>query len=32
MAQLRHDYPEFVRRQAEVIAIGPEDPAAFKDW
>ena len=29
MAQLRQDYPEFVRRQAEVIVIGPEDAKAF---
>lgn len=32
MAQLRHDYPEFVKRDAEVIAIGPEKPQAFADW
>ena len=29
MAQLRQDYDEFVRRGAEVIAVGPEDAAAF---
>jgi peroxiredoxin Q/BCP len=32
MAQLRHDYHEFVKRDAEVIAIGPENPKAFADW
>jgi len=29
MAQLRQDYQEFVRRQAVVIVVGPEDKAAF---
>ena len=29
MAQLRHDYSEFVQRQAQVIVIGPEDAQAF---
>jgi peroxiredoxin len=29
MAQLRQDYDEFVKRDAEVIVIGPEDRAAF---
>ena len=29
MAQLRRDYDEFVKRDAEVIVIGPEDGAAF---
>jgi peroxiredoxin Q/BCP len=32
MEQLRHDYPEFVRRDAEVIAIGPEDKNHFTRW
>jgi len=32
MAQLRRDYPEFVKRGAEIIAIGPEKPQAFADW
>mgnify|MGYP001369157610 CR=1 FL=1 len=32
MAQLRRDYQEFVKRGAEVIAIGPEKPDAFADW
>jgi len=29
MRQLRRDYDEFVKREAEVIVIGPEDEAAF---
>jgi len=29
MAQLRDDYDEFVKRNAEVVVIGPEDRAAF---
>lgn len=29
MAQLRQDYQEFIKRQAEVIILGPEDPQAF---
>jgi peroxiredoxin Q/BCP len=29
MAQLRQDYPEFVKRQAQVIVIGPEEAKAF---
>jgi len=32
MAQLRQDYQEFVRRQAEVIVIGPEDGKAFEAY
>ena len=32
MAQLRRDYQEFVKRNAEVIAIGPEDAKAFAKW
>jgi peroxiredoxin len=32
MAQLRQDYQKFVERQAEIIAIGPEDGAAFTKW
>jgi len=32
MAQLRQDYQKFVDRQAEVIAIGPEDAKTFADW
>ena len=29
MAQLRQDYQEFVKRQAQVIVVGPEDAQAF---
>jgi len=32
MAQLRRDYDEFVKRDAEVIVVGPEDKAAFADY
>jgi len=32
MAQLRQDYPEYVERNTEIIAIGPEDDAAFSAW
>lgn len=32
MAQLRQDYDEFVKRDTEVIAIGPDKPEAFKDY
>ncbi len=32
MAQLRHDYQEFVKRDAEIIAIGPETEKAFVPW
>lgn len=32
MAQLRQDYSEFTKRDAEVIAIGPEKPDAFARW
>ena len=32
MAQLRRDYQEFVRRDTEIIAVGPESPEAFADW
>ncbi len=32
MAQLRQDYQEFVNRNTEVIAIGPEDEKSFADW
>jgi peroxiredoxin len=30
LAQLRQDYSEFVKRNAEVIALGPDGPNAFK--
>jgi peroxiredoxin len=29
MAQLRQDYAEFSKRQAQVIVVGPEDARAF---
>jgi peroxiredoxin len=32
MAQLRQDYEEFVKRDAEIIVVGPEDPAAFASY
>ena len=32
MAQLRQDHPEFVKRDAVVIAIGPEDEASYTHW
>jgi peroxiredoxin Q/BCP len=32
MAQLRRDYQEFLKRDAEVIAIGPEKPEPFAEW
>jgi len=32
MAQLRRDYLQFVERDAEVIAIGPEDQESFRKW
>ena len=32
MAQLRHDYPEFVARDVEVVVVGPEDASAFGDY
>lgn len=32
MAQLRQDYPKFVERQAEIVVVGPENPAAFAGY
>jgi peroxiredoxin len=32
MAQLREDYAAILERRAEVIVIGPEDEAAFKEF
>jgi peroxiredoxin Q/BCP len=32
MAQLRQKYQEFVKRGAEIIAIGPENAKTFADW
>ena len=29
MAQLRQDYPEFEKRGAKVVVVGPEDAKAF---
>jgi peroxiredoxin len=29
MAQLRQDYQEFVKRDAQVVVVGPEEAAAF---
>ena len=30
MLRLRRDYPEFVRRGAEVVVVGPENPEPFR--
>ena len=32
MAQLRQDYPEFVKRGAKVVVVGPEDAAGFEAY
>jgi peroxiredoxin len=32
MAQLRQDYQEFVKRQAQVIVVGPDDAKAFASY
>jgi len=32
MAQLRQDYQQFVQRQAQIIAVGPEDAKAFQAY
>ena len=32
MAQLRQHYQEFVERDAEVLVVGPDSPAAFKKY
>ena len=32
MARLRQDYKKFVQRQAEIIAVGPEDADTFTDY
>ena len=32
MAQLRHDYSEFVARDVEVVVVGPEDARAFPNY
>jgi peroxiredoxin Q/BCP len=30
LARLRDDYQEFVNRDVEIIAVGPDQPAAFR--
>lgn len=32
MARLRDDYHEFIERGAEIIAVGPDGPAAFRAY
>jgi len=32
MAQLRRDYDEFTSRHTEIVVIGPENAAAFRDY
>jgi peroxiredoxin Q/BCP len=32
MAQLRQDYQEFVKRQAQVVVVGPENARAFEAY
>ena len=32
MAQLRQDYPEFSKRQTQIIVVGPEDAKAFQEY
>ena len=32
MAQLRQDYQEFVKRNTEVIAVGPEKAKSFQEY
>jgi peroxiredoxin Q/BCP len=32
MAQLRHDYQEFIIRQVQVVVVGPDSPEAFKGY
>ena len=32
MAQLRHDYSQFVEREVEIVVVGPEDASAFKKY
>jgi len=32
MAQLRQEYQEFVARDAEVVVVGPDSAAAFKEF
>ncbi len=32
MAQLRSDYHEFVKRDVEIVVVGPEDAPAFEKY
>lgn len=32
MAQLRRNYKQFMEKDAEIIAVGPESAQAFTDW
>ena len=32
MAQLRHDYAEFVKRDIAIVVVGPENAQAFADY
>jgi peroxiredoxin Q/BCP len=32
MAQLRHDYQQFIERQATIIVVGPEKAEAFQKY
>ena len=32
MAQLRDDYSEFVKRDVEIVVVGPEDAQAFQKY
>jgi peroxiredoxin len=32
MAQLRHDYQEFVKRDTEVVVVGPDGAEEFKSY
>lgn len=32
MAQLRQDYQEFIKREAQIIVVGPEDAQAFQKY
>ena len=32
MAQLRHDFKEFTSRHTQIVVVGPEDAAAFRDY
>lgn len=32
MAQLRHEYDEFVKRGAQIVVVGPEEAGAFSRY